>query len=547
MSSSERKKSIELDEVIDLIGDFGLYQIVAVTLFIVAIILHSAVHNAFVFTALNLNYRCKIPECETSPPVYDAAFVAGAIPSNNLGPEKCETYLYNFSSLEEITCRPDEFDHSGTKKCNEFVYEMDAWSILQEFHLQCEKNEWKLTLVGTINGAGQLVGIFIGGLIADRFGRKFVLIWGMVLCAVFGLSRTLVTTYELFLVFEFLDAFFGSSTYICGFVLGVELVGPKKRVLTGILISSSYAVGEVVTALAAWVFKSWKPIIYALYGPSLFLIVYIWVIPESVRWLLSKGRTEEAKVILRRAAKFNDKELSESTLEKLTSSAPQHSDGNHDSLLLALKSRVLLPRLLTCAFCWMVCAFLFYGFTLNSVSLADGNPYLDFILTSLIEIPGYWCSNFMLDLFGRRNSLFASFLITGVACAVHVFIPIGSYAGGLTMFLIGKFGATLAFTNVYVHTSEMFPTRMRQTFMGICSTLGRIGSITAPQTPLLGRLWVHLPMVTFAVLAVAAAALSFLFPETANIKLPDTIEEAENLSRLPKSAPSEDQEKPSTA
>lgn len=47
-----------------------------------------------------------------------------------------------------------------------------------------------------------------------------VLIWGMVLCAVCGIIRTFMPTYEWFLVMEFLDAAFGAGTYICGFVLG---------------------------------------------------------------------------------------------------------------------------------------------------------------------------------------------------------------------------------------------------------------------------------------------------------------------------------------
>ncbi|CAH1102516.1 unnamed protein product [Psylliodes chrysocephalus] len=532
--SSESKSFHSLDDILKQIGDFKTYQILNFSLVCFAVVIHSAVHNAFVFTALNSNYRCKIPECDTSPPDYDAGFLTNAVPFKNKLPSKCETFLYNFSNVEPpIICTPDVFDKSGTRKCNDFVYETDVWSILQEYDLQCENNEWKLTMVGTVNSVGQFVGLFLGGLISDRFGRKFVLIWGMIFCAVFGLLRTCMTSYEWFLVFEFLDAVFGASTYICGFVLGVELVGPKKRVLTGILTSSSYALGEIFTAASAWAVKSWKPIIYILYSPSFLLIFYIWLVPESIRWLLSKGRTEEAKAILKRAAKFNNRELSESTLEKLTISTSKEEE-EKGALLQACKSSILCIRLIVCAFCWIVCAFLFYGLTLNSVSLVAGNPYLDFMLTALIEIPAYVCSHFMLDMYGRRKPLFASFFVTGLACASFIFVPADSHAGTLAVFLIGKFGATLAFTNLYVHTSEMFPTKTRHTFMGCCSTLGRLGSMLAPQTPLLAQLWTPLPLVSFAVMAALACMLSLLFPETANIKLPDTIEEAENLSKLPK-------------
>lgn len=49
-----------------------------------------------------------------------------------------------------------------------------------------------------------------------------VLIWGMVLCGICGILKAFMPIYELFLVFEFLDAAFGSGTYICGFILGIK-------------------------------------------------------------------------------------------------------------------------------------------------------------------------------------------------------------------------------------------------------------------------------------------------------------------------------------
>lgn len=55
----------------------------------------------------------------------------------------------------------------------------------------------------------------------------------------------------------------------------------------------------------------------------------------------------------------------------------------------------------------------------------------------------------------------------------------------LTAFLVGKFGITISFTVVYVFTTELFPTPLRHSLLGACSMFGRIGSMVAPQTPLL--------------------------------------------------------------
>jgi hypothetical protein len=55
----------------------------------------------------------------------------------------------------------------------------------------------------------------------------------------------------------------------------------------------------------------------------------------------------------------------------------------------------------------------------------------------------------------------------------------------MALFLLGKFSITISFTVVYVYTTEMFPTELRHSLLGVCAMVGRIGSMVAPQTPLL--------------------------------------------------------------
>lgn len=88
------------------------------------------------------------------------------------------------------------------------------------------------------------------------------------------------------------------------------------------------------------------------------------------------------------------------------------------------KSRILLIRLLNCSFCWITCAFVFYGLTLNSVAVS-GNIYINYIFVALVEVPGYFCTYLMLDRFGRRFSLCSSLLLSGTACFAFIFIPAG--------------------------------------------------------------------------------------------------------------------------
>ncbi|XP_066139089.1 organic cation transporter protein-like isoform X2 [Euwallacea fornicatus] len=522
-----------LDAILVNLGDFGKYQIYVFSLVCVAVVMHSMVHIAYVFTAMDLNYRCQIPGCDsTNNSTYATPWLRNAIPYTNDSPEKCSMYPSFRNETGLRNCTADSFNRNKVKGCESFVYQSLEKTIVTEYNLQCDNNLWKLTLVGTINNIGQFFGLIISGFLSDRYGRREVLVWGIVICGICGCIRALMPTYEWFLFFEFLDAAFGSGSYICGFVLGVELVGPKKRVLTGTIISSCYAVGEIAVAVVAWIVKSWKTLIFISYLPSLFLISYLWIIPESIRWHLSKGRTEEAKITLKKLARVNGKEISDKELQVLDSVVAGGLEKPKNSAMQALKSSILMIRLVACCFCWITCTFLFYGLTLNSVALVAGNNYLDFILTSLVEIPAYFVCNFIVEKYGRKKTLLFSYLLTGTACLTFVFIPTASRWGSLTVYLLGKFGATASFTILYVLTSEMFPTNLRHSFMGTCSTFGRIGSMISPQTPLLAQLWESLPLISFSAMSILAGLLTMIFPETLHKKLPDTVKEAENIGNV---------------
>lgn len=171
--------------------------------------------------------------------------------------------------------------------------------------------------------------------------------------------------------------------------------------------------------------KCFRPIIYILYTPPFLLISYLWIVPESIRWNIRKGRIEEAKATLRKLAKVNGKEISEKTLDKINIADNNEPKEEGNQFFQSLKSPVLLLRFMNACFGWMTCAFVFYGLSLNSVTLASGNKYMNFILTSLVEIPAYFCSPFFLSYFGRKKSLFGFYVLAAASCVAFIFIPSG--------------------------------------------------------------------------------------------------------------------------
>lgn len=157
----------------------------------------------------------------------------------------------------------------------------------------------------------------------------------------------------------------------------------------------------------------------SIYIPPLFLLTYLWFTPESVRWLLTQGKIDDARKILRNAAKMNRKTISDETLKNLTNPDMEINKSKYP-VKEVIQSLPILFRFIICCICWISCTFLFFGITLTSVTLA-GNHYLDFTLTSLIEIPAYFVTYTIVDKLGRRWTQCSSFLLTGVASLICIF------------------------------------------------------------------------------------------------------------------------------
>lgn len=231
------------------------------------------------------------------------------------------------------------------------------------------------------------------------------------------------------------------------------MVGLNKRVLGGNIISCFFALGQVVLGLVAWGIPYWRTLTQVLYAPSLLFIFYFFFIEESVRWLLSKGRKKEAARIIFKAAAINNKKLSPESIKEL-SDEPQPeetknypeiqqitetSDAKKPSLALqVLRSKILITRVLICSFWWITVTFIYYGLSINSVSLA-GNMYINYILTCLVEIPGYCISVITLDRFGRKGSIMTAFFVCGISLVALPFIPPGKCVNMYFLSSIYKF------------------------------------------------------------------------------------------------------------
>lgn len=105
--------------------------------------------------------------------------------------------------------------------------------------------------------------------------------------------------------------------------------------------------------------------------------------------------------------------------------------------------------------------------------------------------------------------------------------------------MIGKFFISAAFGNVFLYTTELFPTGIRAFVLTTSNIGARLGSILSPYIADLGTFIKTdfgraLPLVIFGTFAALVGLLSLLNPETVNMKLPKDIDEAKNFRRYNK-------------
>ncbi|KAL2830366.1 general substrate transporter [Aspergillus pseudoustus] len=161
-----------------------------------------------------------------------------------------------------------------------------------------------LGFFGASASVGGLVACIIGGPLTERFGRKIMCSSGAALVVLMALMQTFSTSFEMFTGGKLRVGLGSFLQQVAAPVLVTELAHPKQRVAITSLYNTSIFIGLII---GAWVTFAtyridsqwaWKiPCILQIVMPS-YQLSMVWFCPESPRWLVSKGRIEEARAIL---------------------------------------------------------------------------------------------------------------------------------------------------------------------------------------------------------------------------------------------------------
>jgi putative MFS transporter len=340
----------------------------------------------------------------------------------------------------------------------------------------------QLGLLGSAGMLGMGLGAAISGMAADKWGRRNVILATLVLYGIASGLSGFATSFPMLLALRFLTGFGLGGELPAASTLVSEWSPTRIRGRNVIFLESFWAWGWILAALVAYLLipvYGWRIAFWIGAVPALFAAILRAAVPESPRWLESKGRTMEADSLLRVMEK-------QAGMESPASPENSAATTAHRITFLDLWSKKYLLSTIVLWAIWFGINFGYYGFVLWTPSLLVAKGFalvksFEFtLIMCLAQLPGYFSAAWLVERIGRKKVLAVYFAGTAIAAWLfgHADTTATVLAAGslLYFFSLGAWGC------VYAYTPEVYPTEARASGTGWASAFGRIGAFIAPLT-----------------------------------------------------------------
>jgi MFS transporter, putative metabolite:H+ symporter len=409
--------------------------------------------------------------------------------------------------------------------------------LLVSFAMPAMSAEWHLAksqsaFLQTAIFLGMILGALVWGRLADKIGRKIGFMATIAVYSVFGALSALSPSFEWFLVLRFLTGFGVGGALPVDYGMFSEYLPNENRGRRLVYLEAFWALGTLIAAGLAWLIVpnpalGWRWLFACSAVPAFILLWARRGVPESPRYLFVRGKSVEARAILERVAAANGTTLPEGELA--LASGPARSRAR-DLLAPGLRRTTLLLWLVWFlisigyygAFTWLPSWFRAKGFALPAV-------YPNAFIMALAQVPGYFSAAWLVEKWGRRRTLGAYLIASGVFAWLFALAATPAAVMGaavlLSFFALGAWGA------LYAYTPEAYPTSIRATGIGTASAMTRVAGAIAPSigamvatgtTGVGGAL--ALPLAVFAVAYAVAGLGAFCLPkESRSESLADSV------------------------
>ncbi|KAJ4296940.1 hypothetical protein N0V88_003856 [Collariella sp. IMI 366227] len=398
---------------------------------------------------------------------------------------------------------------------------------------------------------GLLAGALFWGFGCDVFGRKWAFNLTLGITAVFGMAAAGSPSFAAIAVFAALWSFGVGGNLPVDSAIYLEFLPASHQYLLTVL-SVAWAVAQVVATLVAWPLlgnmtcqegrgnMGWRWFVITMGGitVAMFLVRFgLFTIYESPKYLMGKGRDEDAVRIVHEVARRNGKTTG-LTVEDLKACEPEGyvrevKVGDavkrrlQDVKFERVRTLFATPKLaLSTGVIMVIWAFIGLGYPLYNAFLpyiqatrgadfGDGSTYLTYrnsLIIAVLGIPGALIGALLVELrgFGRKGTLALSTVLTGVFLyASTTAVTSQSLLGWNCAY---SFTSNVMYAVLYSFTPELFPTPQRGTGNALTATCNRVFGIMAPIVAMFADLKTAAPVYTSGALFIAAGLLVLVLP-----------------------------------
>uniref|UniRef100_A0A3B4G4Z8 Solute carrier family 22 member 6 n=1 Tax=Pundamilia nyererei TaxID=303518 RepID=A0A3B4G4Z8_9CICH len=532
-------------DLLEQVGSTGRFQIVHVTLLSTPILMlasHNLLQN---FVAAVPPHYCSAHSNLSQSQLSPEEALRITVPQDHRGKlHRCQRYVVpqwhlldknGTSNLRNEGNSVDDLDADLQGCIDGWTYNMADRSstIISDWHLVCDQHSLK-QMGQTIYMGGVLVGAFLFGSLADKYGRRILLLMSYLLMAVSGTCAAFSPSFPLFCFFRFGCGMALSGIALNSLSLILEWIPTHVRTVVGTMTGYCYTLGQLILALMAYYIRDWRWLTLAVSLPFYVFFLYAWWFHESARWLALKNKPDRAIKGLKSVAKFNGRcdegeKIDIKMLQESMKNELSMSKGSYTALDL-FRTPYMRISTVCLAAAWLSTSFAYYGLSMDLQKFGV-DIYLIQVIFGAVDIPAKIIIAVTMSYIGRRPSQSAALIIAGVTILINLLVPYDQQTLRTSLAVVGKGCLAASFVCCYLYTGELYPTIIRQNGMGLVSSMARVGAMVAPMVRLTGDYIPWLPGLIYGGAPILSGVAVIFLPETLGTPLPDTIQDSSTINK----------------
>ncbi|XP_062986379.1 solute carrier family 22 member 23 isoform X2 [Elgaria multicarinata webbii] len=441
--------------------------------------------------------------------------------------------------------------------CSERYHRITAGlqqNIVSKWDLVCDSS-WKVHIAKFSLLVGLIFGYLITGCIADWVGRRPVLLFSVLFILIFGLTVALSVNVTMFSTLRFFEGFCLAGIILSLYALRIELCPPGHRFMITMVASFVAMAGQFLMPGLAALCRDWQILQAVIICPFLLMLLYWFIFPESLRWLMATQQFEAAKKLILHLTHRNRTSTEcdiKGVMPELEKEIGRRS--KKVCIVKVVGTRNLWKNIVVLCINSLTGYGIHHCFAKSMMGHEDkmsltNNFYADYYTMAGITLASCLAMCPVVGFLGRRGGLLLFMILTALASLLQLGLLnlIGKYSqlpdSGMSDTVKDKFSTAFSIVGMFsshavgslsvFFCAEITPTVIRGGGLGLVQASAGFGMLTAPIMELHNQKGYFLHHVIFACCTLICIICILLLPESKNQNLPENIQDGEHYTRQP--------------